>query len=235
MAASTDELLQLTVDVDHPDCWTLQTTAATDAGLLGHGMVGGDGSGSQFGVYTAYGDSADAVQDLLGAIDGSTLTDRVTSVSPALAVGDGVRANASQDILVAFDPGPSIRAAFADRGILHCGPSVHEDGRERRQFLAWTDRGQLTDALDEIEAVYDADLEIARVSSTDSTAARGGSDALTPRQREAFALARERGYYEYPRDTTTRALAAELGIAKATYLEHLRKAEAKLLRSIDRP
>lgn len=235
MAATTDELLHLTVDIDHPNCWTLQTTADTGAGLLGHGMVGGDGSGRQFGVYTAYGGSRATVDDLVGAIEDSGLTDRVTSVSPALPVGDGARAKASRDVLVAFDPGPSIRAAFADRGFLHCGPSVHENGRERRQFLAWADRPRLTEALAEIEAAYDADFEIVRVSPTDSTAADSGAESLTTRQREAFSLARERGYYEYPRRTTTRALAAELDISKTTYLEHLRKAEAKLLRSIDGP
>jgi predicted DNA binding protein len=233
MAASSDELLQLTVDIEHPDCWTLRTTAASEAGLLGHGMVGGaSATGREFGVYTAFADSADAIDHLLEEIETSSLTERVTAVSSDLSTRPSAPGVASRDLLVEFDPGPSIRRAFAERGFLHWGPSVHEDGTERRRFLAWAHRQQLNDALSAIESEYEADVEITSVSSAQSPTDARGDDALTTRQREAFVLARDRGYYDYPRGTTTRALAAELGISKTTYLEHLRKAEAKLLRSI---
>jgi predicted DNA binding protein len=53
--------------------------------------------------------------------------------------------------------------------------------------------------------------------------------ALSARQREVFELARARGYYEWPRAVSATDLAEEVGVAKATVLEHLRKAEAKLL------
>lgn len=233
MAATSDELLHLTVDIDHPDCWTLRVTGATGAGLLGHGMVGGIRTGKQFGVYTAYGDSEGAINRLLGRIESTPLTERVTSVSPAISVDGGAPGRASQPILVEFDPEPSIRAAFADRGFLHCGPSIHENGRERRRFLAWANRRHLNSALEEIEADYDADVEISRIITADAPDEAATSDQLTPRQRQAFLLAREQGYYEYPRATTTRSLAADLDISKTTYLEHLRKAEAKLFRAID--
>lgn len=54
-------------------------------------------------------------------------------------------------------------------------------------------------------------------------------DTLTRSQREAFELAREEGYYRWPREVSTRELAAEMDISKTTLLEHLRKAESKLL------
>lgn len=54
-------------------------------------------------------------------------------------------------------------------------------------------------------------------------------DRLTERQHVVFEAARQHGYYEWPREITADALAAEIGISKATVLEHLRKAEAKLL------
>ncbi|MDX1748003.1 MAG: helix-turn-helix domain-containing protein, partial [Halobacteriales archaeon] len=44
-----------------------------------------------------------------------------------------------------------------------------------------------------------------------------------------FELARERGYYAWPRGTTAADLATDLGVSKSTVLEHLRKAEARLL------
>ena len=52
--------------------------------------------------------------------------------------------------------------------------------------------------------------------------------ALSPRQREVFALAHERGYYAIPRETTTEKLAAEIGVGRRTVEEHLRRAENKL-------
>jgi len=41
--------------------------------------------------------------------------------------------------------------------------------------------------------------------------------------------AREAGYYEWPRGASTRELADDLDVSKTTLLEHLRKAESKLL------
>lgn len=51
---------------------------------------------------------------------------------------------------------------------------------------------------------------------------------LSPRQREVFTLAHERGYYEIPRETTTEQIAAEVGVGRRTVEEHLRRAENKL-------
>ena len=51
---------------------------------------------------------------------------------------------------------------------------------------------------------------------------------LSPRQRETFALAHERGYYEIPRRTTVAEVAAEIGVERRTAEEHLRRAENKL-------
>lgn len=52
---------------------------------------------------------------------------------------------------------------------------------------------------------------------------------LSARQSEVITTALDRGYYEWPRDADAETLAAELGIAHSTFLEHLRKAERLLL------
>ncbi|WP_217493341.1 helix-turn-helix domain-containing protein [Haladaptatus sp. W1] len=56
---------------------------------------------------------------------------------------------------------------------------------------------------------------------------------LSARQREIFDHARENGYYSWPREATSRGLAKDLDISKTTFLEHLRKAEAKILTQIE--
>lgn len=52
---------------------------------------------------------------------------------------------------------------------------------------------------------------------------------LTGRQKEIILAAKENGYYEFPRRITTERLAEKLGISKATTVEHLRKAENRIV------
>lgn len=56
--------------------------------------------------------------------------------------------------------------------------------------------------------------------------------ALTDRQREVFATAYERGYYEIPRETSTAEVAHGVGIERRTAEEHLRRAENKLVAAV---
>jgi hypothetical protein len=63
---------------------------------------------------------------------------------------------------------------------------------------------------------------------------RAGSPVatLTDRQREAVAAAVDRGYYDSPREGTVADVAADLGVAPGTAAEHLRKAEATVMRRL---
>ena len=53
--------------------------------------------------------------------------------------------------------------------------------------------------------------------------------SLSARQSEVITLANEAGYFDWPRRTDAETLADELGICHSTFLEHLRKAEQKLI------
>ena len=55
---------------------------------------------------------------------------------------------------------------------------------------------------------------------------------LTDRQKEILRTALAAGYYDIPRRATQRDLAAELGLSRGTIGEHLRRAEAKIIRSV---
>lgn len=55
------------------------------------------------------------------------------------------------------------------------------------------------------------------------------SAGLSSRQEEVIELALESGYFDWPRQVDAETLADRLGIAHATLLEHLRKAEKKIL------
>lgn len=55
---------------------------------------------------------------------------------------------------------------------------------------------------------------------------------LTPKQREIVIEAMKTGYYDYPKRINSETLSKRIGISKATLLEHLRKAEGRLLKNL---
>lgn len=63
---------------------------------------------------------------------------------------------------------------------------------------------------------------------TPSTFQQALCDRLTERQQEVLETAFEMGYYEWPRDCTGQDVADELGIASATFSEHIFAAERKV-------
>ncbi|MFB6135339.1 MAG: helix-turn-helix domain-containing protein [Halobacteriaceae archaeon] len=55
------------------------------------------------------------------------------------------------------------------------------------------------------------------------------SAGLTDRQREVLSVAHDAGYFEYPRRSNATEVADRLGVAVATFREHLTVAQSKLL------
>ncbi|WP_227353504.1 helix-turn-helix domain-containing protein [Haladaptatus salinisoli] len=226
--------LRLVLDIWHPNCWTLEVTERTDAGLLGHGVYEVDGLA--VGRFTAFGDTTDAVADLITAVDASPLTTSVQEIpgrrlSPAGGIGaDVAPGNATRGLLVTYEPANSITTPLVSRGLIPDAPVRISGGRERWAVLTDDRRDTIRDRLDEVRSEADAEIDIVCITTPDATmTSLFPEDSLSERQREVFEYARERDYYERPRGISAADLAAELGISKATVLEHLRKAESKLL------
>lgn len=142
-----------------------------------------------------------------------------------------VPGKAMRDLLVDHDGRKQITNALMTRGFV-CAEPI--DIRDRREY--WTlatnhDRETMRSKLAEVAEEKHAEISISGItnSSWQSGANALPTGRLTQRQLEVVRLAQERGYYEYPKETSASALAAELGVATSTLHEHLHKAEATLL------
>jgi predicted DNA binding protein len=221
---------QLTLRIWHPDCWTLRCTSAVDAGLIAHGVYQIDDRVSA--RITAYADSNEKIEELVSVIDDSPLTDSVQIVNeyfdPNLQTGTA--GNATEELLVEYESKNSIHDAFVSRGFVPDEEIRIQGGNEYWTVIISENRGAIQDRLDEVRDEMAAEITVEEIRSPAGVASDGGCGSrLSERQREIFKLAQRRGYYSWPREISASEIAAELDISKTTLLEHLRKAESKLL------
>ena len=185
------------------------------------------------GLFTAFADTDEEIEALLEAVRESPrcgevleLTERFGANRQTAAPGRAVR-----EFFLEYDLGDMICPVLLRHGFVHRAPVRIEGGRERWPVYFTGKRSEIESCLEGVRDDSGAEVSVTRIGPPN----RPGPErkrrlrTLTPTQREVFDLARERGYYEWPRHVSTRDLAEEVGISKTTLLEHLRKAESKLL------
>lgn len=223
--------LRLKLKIWHPECWTLNVTEKTEGGLIAHGIYTVDDLVNA--RLTTYGDSFDEIEALVNEIGASPLTDSVQEVTSEFNTGISrpIPGNVSQELLVRYPEKQSIYNSFVLRDFIPDEPIQVEGGYEIWTVITNTPRSEVQRQLKSIRNNMGAEITIESI-----TTQSGGNSAFIPeretlsaRQEEVFTLAQKRGYYEWPRQISADDLATELDISKTTLLEHLRKAEAKLL------
>lgn len=223
----------LTLEIWHPNCWTLEVTDEAPASLLAQ-TVYNAADGRVKGHFTAYGDSIEDIDQLVEAASDSRLTHSVSEMQHQYGIDHDHASlgNATRELLVEYDPADTISDALVSHGFIQEGPVRVQDGTEYWSvFVDDDDRDRLHERLEDIRDSHDADITVTKIASQSTTGGNilGRVALLSERQREIFELACRHDYYAWPRGITTRELADEANVSKTTLLEHLRKAEAKLL------
>jgi len=224
---------RLTLEIWHPNCWTLEVTDGAETGLIAH-TVSNATDDRVKGHFTAYGESVAAVDELVAATKRSPLTSSVSEMQRRYEFEHhGLTSGyTTKELFVEYDPGNTISDGLIAQGFIQDAPVRIRDGLEYWSvFVESANREELHDRLNAIREEYGADISVIKIYSHETRSADVPRrvDTLSERQREIYELACDYGYYSWPRETTTRELADAAGIAKTTLLEHLRKAEAKLL------
>ncbi|SFG06103.1 hypothetical protein SAMN04488063_1300 [Halopelagius inordinatus] len=228
---------RLTLDLWHPNCWAIEATDRLPGGILAHAIYTAPetlGEGETVnGLFTAYGESAEEVERLLDAIEESDRAGEVRELQErfgrsAARVAPG---RVAREFFLEYDPGDMICPVLLRHGFVHSAPSRIEGGREYWKVCFAGERGEIEANLEAVRDESGAEISVARIASSETVEPERERrlGTLTSTQKEVFELARDRGYYQWPRGISTRDLAEEFDISKTTLLEHLRKAEAKLL------
>ncbi|WP_267640179.1 helix-turn-helix domain-containing protein [Haloarchaeobius amylolyticus] len=120
------------------------------------------------------------------------------------------------------------REAFVALNLLVFPPIIYDTDAAMRMTVIGSSE-DLQTMLDELpEAI---DVTVNEIGEFDSRHQRLAG-AMTARQREAVAVAVEVGYYDVPRSGSLAAVAETLECAPSTASNHLRKAEAAVMRRL---
>lgn len=227
---------RLTLDLWHPNCWAIEATEELPGGVLAHAIYNTPKSSidtdSVNGLFTAFADTNAEMEELLSAIEASPHSGELLELQERFGAGHAAPGNVVREFFLEYDPGDMVCPVLLEHGFIHSEPVRIENGREYWQVSFAGERGEIEPALDGVREDANADVTVERITAAGDAhrpERQRRLDTLTPTQRKVFELAREEGYYEWPRGTSTRDLADELDVSKTTLLEHLRKAESKLL------
>ena len=112
---------------------------------------------------------------------------------------------------------------------IHIDPAVITPDGYEEWHIASNNKKDIEYIVKISKREYKGELKMLKQKSLGNIGILSVFPELTDRQKEAFTLAMRHGYYEYPRKTELKKLAAMMGLSLSTYQAHLRKAEISML------
>jgi len=118
-------------------------------------------------------------------------------------------------------------STFFDKSFFFIRPVIMRRGFEYWELGCWK-RKKLIDFYGKIKDI--ANVELLKLKREfPAIFMQQAVPKLTKKQRDAFALAKQWGYYEYPRKISIKELSRRINVPRTTLQFHLRKAETKML------
>lgn len=218
------------VRMSRPENWNVEATRGTDVGILCKGVFG-ESTSRPKSLSTLYGPTTEAVRESVSTIRDSPAVYSVERVHlQAVDQHSYPPDRAAETYLIEYDQSNHISDALIERGFVLGAPIRTQNEIESWVLLTTETRQEITDRIAEVSSEADIAIDIRGIGRPDGFGSGSlPTDALSPRQREVFQLAREEGYYATPTKSSATDLAAQLDISTSTLHEHLHKAEAKLL------
>ncbi len=99
-----------------------------------------------------------------------------------------------------------------------------------RVFIEEENKTSLLSTLDRAGALHVDQVHQLKLGLDGRLVVPSSLSALTSRQLWVLRGAMECGYFEFPRRVGSREVSKKIGIAQSTFLEHLRKAQSRILR-----
>jgi predicted DNA binding protein len=133
---------------------------------------------------------------------------------------------------------PPTLPVIEKRNCLELQPAVYSDGWEWYRVIAFSDR-DLKELFKDLDKYCNPIEIISRRSISDesvrdtfllSTASLFGT--LTDKQARALMTALDNGYYRLPRNANAGDIARLMGVPRTSFVDHLRKAENKVLQAV---
>ncbi|WP_162991649.1 helix-turn-helix domain-containing protein [Halostella salina] len=229
--ASVESCNRALLQVWHEDCWGIDAADKTAAEMLMH-RVHRISDGTAKGHFTVFDKKTDEIESFIDSVEQSPYTQSVNILPSQQLEYESLFGIPSTDIIVDYDTGHSVGDALISEGFINHSP-VHVQGTgERWPVFIEESRDEIEARLDRIRDQVDAEITVNQIISGNQQLSHGPLPIqynLSPKQQEVVSFARQAGYYEWPRETTVRDMCSEFSVSKTTFLEHLRKAESKIM------
>ncbi len=118
---------------------------------------------------------------------------------------------------------------FFNPSILYVKPIIISSSGWEEWEVASFEKKDISDMIEAARKLYNLELKHFRKEKVKDVHIFKMAPKLTPKQKKAFVLAIEQGYYEYPKKINIEKLARLMKCSFSTYRAHLRKAEKRIL------
>lgn len=219
---NTAEYRQLKLKIWHAGCWTLDVTEAHE--------------GSHIIEKSLHSSDDRIIADLILKTDSNDGLDPfITSIETHEMVEEAtvLKKNPGRGrVIVIYESTESIVPEIVNSNFMPIEPVHITGGYEYWTVISRSDR--LHSILDNLRHEHNIDvMAINEISPSDGIVFTDFIDeiydTLSNRQIEALLTAKNEGYYCWPRKVSANEVAEEDGVSGPTFLEHLRKAEQKVL------